>query len=130
MLYAVFLAGLDSVDREANTTLLVRDMHPVIYMTGGSSCPQSESMKASTAMQFICDTSVDAGDQFPRCGPVRPATDNELLVPGEPLLVAQLPPEDDDACAFFIEWRTKVCYAPSFGLYIFLNASTARMSPS
>ena len=28
--------------------------------------------------------------------------------PGEPQLVAQLPPEDDDACAFFVEWKTKV----------------------
>lgn len=27
---------------------------------------------------------------------------------GKPELVAQLPPDDSEACAFFIEWRTHV----------------------
>ncbi|EJC98619.1 mannose 6-phosphate receptor domain-containing protein [Fomitiporia mediterranea MF3/22] len=78
---------------QANTTLVVQDMHPVLYMMGGSSCPQAEGMKASTAIQFICDTSVDEG---------------------QPKLLAQLPPADDDACMFFIEWRTKyACPVPN-----------------
>ncbi|KAI5115663.1 hypothetical protein M0805_004101 [Coniferiporia weirii] len=70
---------------QANTTLHVRDGHPVLLLMGGSSCPQSENMKASTVIRFICDTSIEDG---------------------KPQLIAQLPPEDDDACAFFIEWRT------------------------
>lgn len=28
---------------------------------------------------------------------------------GAPKLVAQLPADDDAACAFFVEWRTHVC---------------------
>jgi hypothetical protein len=27
---------------------------------------------------------------------------------GEPKLLAELPPQDENACAFFIEWRTHV----------------------
>ncbi|KAH8111868.1 mannose 6-phosphate receptor domain-containing protein [Phellopilus nigrolimitatus] len=77
---------------QANSTLHVRDRHPVLLLMGGSSCPQSDSMKASTAIRFICDDSV---------------------AEGKPQLIAQLPPEDDDACAFFIEWRTKfACPVP------------------
>ncbi|KAL5494617.1 hypothetical protein ACEPAI_78 [Sanghuangporus weigelae] len=71
---------------QANTSLHFRNGNPVLFMTDGTSCPQSENMKASTAIQFICDNSA---------------------AEGKPQLAAQLPPEDEDACAFFIEWRTK-----------------------
>ncbi|EMD32523.1 hypothetical protein CERSUDRAFT_118565 [Gelatoporia subvermispora B] len=73
---------------DANTTLLVRDGHPLLIMTEGSACPLASGMTASTAIRFICDTSV--------------------FGPGKPELVAQLPPDDASACAFFIEWRTHV----------------------
>ena len=43
-------------------------------------------MKASTAIEFICDSRVYGV--------------------GQPRLVAQLP--EDEACAFWIEWRTTV----------------------
>ncbi|KAL5519594.1 hypothetical protein ACEPAH_1277 [Sanghuangporus vaninii] len=71
---------------QANTSLLFRNGNPVLFMTDGTSCPLSENMKASTAIQFICDKSA---------------------AEGKPQLAAQLPPEDEEACAFFIEWRTK-----------------------
>ncbi|OBZ68375.1 hypothetical protein A0H81_11620 [Grifola frondosa] len=73
---------------DANTTLVVRDGNPVLTMTEGSNCPNAGDMKASTAIRFICDTSVFAA--------------------GKPQLVATLPPDEDTACAFFIEWRTHV----------------------
>ncbi|CCM03786.1 uncharacterized protein FIBRA_05933 [Fibroporia radiculosa] len=57
-------------------------------MTDGSRCPDADGMTASTAVRFICDTSVFGA--------------------GNPELVAQLPPDDGSACAFFVEWRTHV----------------------
>ncbi|THG99204.1 hypothetical protein EW145_g7305 [Phellinidium pouzarii] len=78
---------------QANSTLHVRDGHPVLLLIDGSNCPQSDNLKASTAIRFICDTSVEEG---------------------KPQLIAQLPPDDDDACAFFIEWRTSyACPIPN-----------------
>jgi len=71
-----------------NTTIAVRDGHPVLIMTDGSRCPKADSMTTSTAIRFICDTSVFGA--------------------GKPELLAQLPPDDDAACAFLIEWRTHV----------------------
>lgn len=71
---------------EVNTTLLVRDRHPLLILTGGSPCTGADNLRASTAVRFICDTSVFGS--------------------GKPRLVAQLPPNDESACAFFIEWRT------------------------
>jgi len=73
---------------DANTTLLVRDGHPLLIMTEGSTCPFASGMTASTAIRFVCDTSVFGA--------------------GKPQLIAQLPPDDESACAFFIEWRTHV----------------------
>lgn len=35
-----------------------------------------------------------------------------VIYPGKPELIAQLPPEDENACAYFIEWRTKVRALP------------------
>ena len=41
--------------------------------------------------------------------------DAELTtIQGKPELVAQLPPDDSEACAFFIEWRTHVSVLPGF----------------
>jgi len=71
---------------EVNTTLLVRDKHPLLILTGGSPCPTADHMSAMTAVRFICDTSVFGS--------------------GTPQLVAQLPPDDETSCAFFLEWRT------------------------
>ncbi|KAI0059426.1 mannose 6-phosphate receptor domain-containing protein [Artomyces pyxidatus] len=71
---------------EVNTTLLIRDKHPLLVLTEGSICPHAERMHAMTAVRFICDTSVFGS--------------------GSPRLVAQLPPDDASACAFFLEWRT------------------------
>ena len=48
--------------RQANSTVHFSHENPVIYMTDGSSCPQAESMKASTAIEFICDTSIEEGE--------------------------------------------------------------------
>ncbi|KAI0962279.1 hypothetical protein AcW1_001136 [Taiwanofungus camphoratus] len=71
-----------------NTTLTIRNDHPVLIMTDGSRCPKADSMTASTAIRFVCDTSVFGA--------------------GRPELVAQLPQDDESACAFFIEWRTHI----------------------
>ncbi|KZV71029.1 mannose 6-phosphate receptor domain-containing protein [Peniophora sp. CONT] len=69
-----------------NTTVEVLHGHPLITMMGGSPCSKGEGMSAMTAVRFICDTSVFGA--------------------GSPELVAQLPYEDEHACAFFLEWRT------------------------
>lgn len=69
-----------------NTTLQIRDGHPLLLLTGGSKCPGGGDLRASTAIRFICDRSVFSA--------------------GTPQLIAELPPQDENACAFFIEWRT------------------------
>ncbi|CAE6451808.1 unnamed protein product [Rhizoctonia solani] len=71
-----------------NTTIKVKNKHPVLIYEHGSTCASATSLKASTVIRFICDPAVFAV--------------------GSPVLVAQLPPEDDQACAFFVEWRTHV----------------------
>ncbi|CAE7112007.1 unnamed protein product [Rhizoctonia solani] len=71
-----------------NTTVKVMNKHPVLIYEHGSTCASATSLKASTVIRFICDPAVFAV--------------------GSPVLVAQLPPEDDQACAFFVEWRTHV----------------------
>ena len=64
-------------------------------MTQGSRCKakvgdQTTEIRASSMVEFICDTSVYDS--------------------GSPRLLAQLPPGDDEvACAYVIEWRTRVC---------------------
>ncbi|KZP24108.1 mannose 6-phosphate receptor domain-containing protein [Athelia psychrophila] len=72
---------------QPNTTLSIKGGHPLLYMGGGSKCPNSD-MRATTAIQFICDASVFAV--------------------GTPELIAQVPEDDANACAFFLEWRTHV----------------------
>jgi len=63
-------------------------------MSDGSRCKlkageQAGDIRASTLVEFVCDTSIFAT--------------------GAPQLLAQLPPGDEEsACAFVIEWRTPV----------------------
>ncbi|KAF8604915.1 mannose 6-phosphate receptor domain-containing protein [Ceratobasidium sp. AG-I] len=71
-----------------NTTVWIAQKHPLLVYENGSKCPSATSLRASTVIRFICDPAVFAV--------------------GSPFLVAQLPPEDDQACAFFLEWRTHV----------------------
>jgi len=73
---------------QVNTTVEIRDGHPLLILTGGSTCFGGVDIKASTAIRFICDRSVFSA--------------------GEPKLIAELPPQDENACAFFVEWRTHV----------------------
>ncbi|KAJ3511454.1 hypothetical protein NLJ89_g4087 [Agrocybe chaxingu] len=86
---------------KTNTTLSIYDGRPRIMMSNGSRCkpkagePPGE-VRASTAVEFICDKSV--------------------FGPGVPRLLVQLPPGDDDiACGFVIEWRTHYACATSEG---------------
>ena len=78
-----------------NTTLGVRDSRPRLTLSGGSYCKANadntpRDTRASALVEFTCDRS--------------------LFGPGQPRLVAQLPPGDDEtACAWVIEWRTQVC---------------------
>ena len=53
--------NLNFGDRKVNTTLQVRDGHPVLVMVDGSSCPQSDNIKASTAIRFSCDPKATEG---------------------------------------------------------------------
>ncbi|KAJ7611853.1 hypothetical protein FB45DRAFT_744600, partial [Roridomyces roridus] len=75
--------------------------HPHLTLSGGSQCLDSdgktvEHMRGSTEIEFICDPSAGAGS---------------------PRLVAQLPPGgEDEACAWFIEWRTAAACATSEGV--------------
>lgn len=43
-----------------NTTLDVRDGHPLLIMKDGSKCLGGGDLKASTAIRFICDPSVSS----------------------------------------------------------------------
>jgi len=68
-------------------------------MKDGSKCVAGGDLKASTAIRFICDPSVTST--------------------GRPQLLAELPPQDTTACAFFIEWRTSYACPTSDGLGFF-----------
>jgi len=78
--------------RILNTTLGIQDSRPRLTLSNGSRCKSKSGdnqIRASTVIEFVCDTSVFGS--------------------GTPRLTAQLPPGDDeDACAFVIEWRTHV----------------------
>lgn len=75
-----------------NTTLTVSDSRPRFVLSGGSYCKTDDTpgaIRGSALVEFACDKSI--------------------LGPGQPRLVAQLPPGDDEeACAWVIEWRTPV----------------------
>ncbi|KAG8712176.1 hypothetical protein FRC08_014936 [Ceratobasidium sp. 394] len=79
-----------------NTTVQVKQKHPLLIYENGSTCPTATGLKASTAIRFICDQAVFAA--------------------GSPVLIAQLPSEDDKACAFFFEWRTHVACPTAKGV--------------
>ncbi|KII93099.1 hypothetical protein PLICRDRAFT_49174 [Plicaturopsis crispa FD-325 SS-3] len=81
----------------SNTTLDLKNGRPVITLSNGSQCANTDGVHASTVIEFVCDLSVFAA--------------------GKPELVAQLPPgNDNDACAFVIEWRTHfACEAGEMG---------------
>ncbi|KAF8336375.1 mannose-6-phosphate receptor binding domain-containing protein [Cantharellus anzutake] len=77
---------------KANTTLTIAHGHPLIILSDGSPCngsaAQDSGIRRSTAIRFLCDPNV--------------------FSKGTPRLIAQLPPDDNAACAFFVEWRTHV----------------------
>lgn len=77
-------------------------------MTGGSECPNARGMYASSAIRFICDTSVFGSGTWTVRRGYRNMNPELTTTPGKPELVAQLPPDDSEACAFFFEWRTHV----------------------
>ncbi|KAG7447562.1 mannose 6-phosphate receptor domain-containing protein [Guyanagaster necrorhizus] len=73
---------------KTNTTLDLSPENIVrIVLTSGSRC--NSQYTANTVIEFICDTAVFGA--------------------GAPKLLAQLPQGDDEACAFFVEWRTHAC---------------------
>ncbi|TFK94941.1 mannose 6-phosphate receptor domain-containing protein [Polyporus arcularius HHB13444] len=79
---------------DVNTTVVVHGGHPLIYMTDGSRCQNAGDMTASTVIRFICDGSAGTG---------------------KPQLIATLPPDEDNACSFFVEWRTEIACPTSEG---------------
>lgn len=70
------------------------DYKPRLVFSDGSKCKASPDgadldLKASTIIEFVCDTSVPGA--------------------GKPRLLGQLPPGDDEVgCSYFIEWKTNV----------------------
>lgn len=78
---------------KVNTTLSVVDSRPRLVLSDGSSCKATPggsnlNLKASTIVEFVCDTSI--------------------FGTGQPRLLGQLPPGDDEVgCAYFIEWATQ-----------------------
>jgi len=77
-------------------------------MKGGSKCLGGGDLRASTAIRFICDSSVSST--------------------GQPQLLAELPPQDTTACAFFIEWRTAYACPTSDGVGFFGVVGTIILS--
>ena len=85
--------------------MLVREGNPVILMTDGSPCPNAGNQTASTAIRFICDSSAGTGTC---CTRVRQLRLTSPMSKGKPSMIATLPPDEENACAFFVEWRTEV----------------------
>ncbi|KJA28326.1 hypothetical protein HYPSUDRAFT_61955 [Hypholoma sublateritium FD-334 SS-4] len=91
----------DFVIGKVNTLLSIFDSRPRFVMTQGSRCKpkvgdQTTEIRASSMVEFVCDTSIYS--------------------PGSPQLLAQLPPGDDEvACAYVIEWRTRYACPTSEG---------------
>lgn len=78
--------------RELNTTISIQDSQPRLTFLNGSPCKSKseEEPLASTIIDFVCDTSV--------------------FGVGKPRVVGIFPPYDEEnACAFAVEWRTQVC---------------------
>jgi hypothetical protein len=80
--------------RKDNQTLSLTASGPRLTLTDGSYCKTSsdetiQKMRASTVIDFICDMSI--------------------FGTGTPHLIAQLPPNDENAaCGFYFEWKTHV----------------------
>lgn len=88
-----FYISIYSNTRIVNTTLTVHDSRPRLILSGGSFCKATAddnipgNTRGSALIEFTCDKSVF----------------------GQPRLVAQLPPGDDEiACAWVIEWTSPV----------------------
>ncbi|KAK2462896.1 hypothetical protein APHAL10511_005094 [Amanita phalloides] len=77
---------------KVNQTLSLTGSGPRLVLADGSLCKTSsdepiDKIRASTVIDFICDMTV--------------------FSTGAPRLVAQMPPNDENAaCAFYFEWRT------------------------
>ncbi|KAF9447842.1 mannose 6-phosphate receptor domain-containing protein [Macrolepiota fuliginosa MF-IS2] len=77
---------------KVNTALSVVDSKPRLVLSSGSHCKATPDgstldLKASTIIEFVCDTSIFGA--------------------GQPRLLGQLPPGDDEiGCSYFIEWKT------------------------
>lgn len=89
----------------ANSTLTLREGRPSLELIDGSPCSRDDTMSAYTTIEFVCDTSIFGA--------------------GKPRLVTQFPQEDDDACGFFLEWRSHFACPTSertgvYGLFILL----------
>ncbi|KDR85913.1 hypothetical protein GALMADRAFT_150280 [Galerina marginata CBS 339.88] len=91
----------DFVIGKLNTSLTIFDSQPRFVLSSGSRCKpkpddQPTEIRASSVIEFICDTSV--------------------FGPGTPRLLARLPPGDDEiGCAYVIEWRTHYACPTSEG---------------
>jgi len=89
---------------KVNTTLAVVDSRPRLVLSDGSSCKATPggsdlNLKASAIIEFICDTSIFGA--------------------GQPRLVGQLPPGDDDiGCTYVIQWGTHVSDLSTLVQYI------------
>lgn len=76
-----------------------------MFLANGSKCPRNENELASTAIKVgadgaaTCARLVQADAQF--------ICDQTEFGPGQPRLLAALPP-GKDACHFFFEWPTHV----------------------
>ncbi|KAI0778635.1 hypothetical protein BD413DRAFT_465905 [Trametes elegans] len=71
---------------DVNTTVIVRDGHPVITLTDGTRCPNAGEQTGSSVIRFICDGYAGRG---------------------QPSLIATLPLDEENACSFFFEWRSE-----------------------
>lgn len=59
--FSALAPSLDAFCRDVNTTVFVRDGHPVITMTDGTRCSGEGDQTGSTVIRFICDSYAGAG---------------------------------------------------------------------
>ncbi|OAX41010.1 mannose 6-phosphate receptor domain-containing protein [Rhizopogon vinicolor AM-OR11-026] len=88
----VDIAGLVRKDHHdfaiglVNTTLEMRDTGLMLHLSNGSPCPAEDNLYGSSAIRFLCDTSVYGS--------------------GKPVVISQWPEDDEQACQYTLEWRT------------------------
>lgn len=87
-----------------NTTLRIKDSHPLLVLSDGTPCGDGSNLNAATVIRFICDNNVFGAGM---CS-LMVLLFIYSFVTGQPQLVAQLPLDDASSCAFFFEWRTHV----------------------